>query len=598
MGDNRNTRFPENNPYNFVPGDTPIKEKAQTKSLSKFGGLSGSINCLISNEAPLMIGGKRYENTEPKKIDFFKIDGKPAIPGTSLKGMVRSVLEAVTNSCFAIFDEGRLDYRETDIASKLKAGQVTHIQNGRGSIKTMERGWIAMQDRSNTVSGKQRGAPRSFKLASVPEGTNSGDRVWIKYVKIDEYRNSRRRPVPGPFYLIADISSTKKPGYTEGIYKITGRSIGNKKRERIFFSTGRSAIYSFSKEEAEDYNDILEHQKERQKNRHFKLLKTNNLSINSLVYFMADGREAKSISRVEVPRIKYEKSRRDLLPDEYRACKDSSNLCAACRLFGFVSKDKETADEAIAGRVSFSDAIHAGGSGEMKDYQSIKVLGTPHPTSYNFYLIDPSDPKTVRNYDGSKVISERGKTDSDQKGEVEIRGRKFYYHNANSDDMGKYLHSGDSPPARLRSQVKPVLRDNIFRFKIRFRNLSKFELGMLLYCLKLEGNLRHKLGMGKPIGFGTVKIVINSMELVEDPKSQYLEFTNTSPKQEKKEINSYVEHFKAQVTELAGKPFDQLLNIQKLKIILDPLCAPDDIGYPSQGFEWYGNNRNMPLPPL
>ena len=49
---------------------------------------------------------------------------------------------------------------------------------------------------------------------------------------------------------------------------------------------------------------------------------------------------------------------------------------------------------------------------------------------------------------------------------------------------------------------------------------------MLLYCIELEGNLRHKLGMGKPIGFGTVKITVDSLKLTKEPKSHYSDFAN------------------------------------------------------------------------
>lgn len=599
----RRSAFPRNNPYNFVPGDKPIKKHQQSPKLSRFEGLSGHIECILTNETPLMVAGKRDENSEQKKLDFFKINGKLAIPGTSLKGMARSVLEAVTNACFSVFDGDRLDYRDPYFATKLKAGQVIQeAKDGQqGQIQLMERGWIAMKGKSKTVSGMQGGALHNFTLATVPSGTKSGDKVWIQYEKIDRYRNSRGRNIPGPFHLITAISSTAKSGYTEGIYKITGQSINHKrqdlkKRERIFFPASGGTIYNFSQKEVDDYNYILEQQVERwEAQGGFDLLERNPLSEGSLVYFVPEsGNQAKFISRVEVPRVRYEKSREDLLPAEYHKCTDPNDLCAACRLFGFVEENK-----GLSGRIAFTDAEHIEGEGETDDYLDLKVLGTPHPTSYNFYLIDPNNPSTVRNYDGHKIVKAgRGvRINREEKGDVKLRGRKFYYHHPNHDDLQKYCCSTGTP-AKLYSRAKPVLKGNTFQFQVHFRNLSKFELGMLLYCLELEGNLRHKLGMGKSIGFGTVKITVDSLKLTEDSKARYSNFANPPLQEEKENRASYVAGFKEQVAKLVGKTFEQLLNIQKLKQILDPSRSPSNISYPTGGFQWYMNNRNIPLPPL
>lgn len=607
MARSRGSRFPENNPYNFVPGDKPVKKHPQSPTLSRFEGLSGQIECLLTTETPLMIAGERDESSEPKKLDFFKINGKLAIPGTSLKGMVRSVLEAVTNACFSVFDEDRLDYRDPHFASKLKAGEVIQeaTDEQQGKIRLMERGWIAMQGKSKAVKGKKKGEKdfQDFTLATVPPNTTSGDKVWIKYERIDEYQASRRT-IRSTFYLITDISSTPKSGYTEGIYKITGESIKKdkygksiKKRERIFFPADSSAICSFSKEEADDYKYILYKQIELwEKERDFDFLEKEPLSKGSLVYFMPEsGNQAKFISRVEVPRLRYKKSRKDLLPAEYHKCSNPNNLCAACRLFGFVEEDK-----GLSGRIIFTDAEHKSGSGETDDYLDIKILGTPHPTSCNFYLIDPNNPSTVvRNYDGHKVVGAgRGvRINREEKGDVKLRGRKFYYHHPNCETLQKYRCKPDEPK-QLRSSVKPVLKDNTFQFKVHFRNLSGFELGMLLYCLELEGNLRHKLGMGKSIGFGTVKIEIDSLKAWEDSKAQYLHFEVSTPPEKNESKASYVEDFKNQVAQLLGKPFEQLLNIQKIRNILNPSKAPSNIGYPAGGYQWYMDNRNVPLPPL
>lgn len=584
--------FPRNNPYNFVPSDTPIKMHPQAPKLSRFDGLSGSIKCLLTNETPLMIAGERDESQRPRRLDFFKKNGLLAIPGTSLKGMIRTILETVTNACFAVFDEDRLDYRTP---RSLKAGQVIRMpQDGQpGQIRQMEKGWIAMQGKPNNILGIIGNARQNFTLARVPAGTQSGDAVWVQYKKIDRYINSRERPVPGPFYLITSMSHTARQGYTAGIYKITGQSINHKKRERIFFPVSGGTIYTFSQQEVDDYNYVLTQQLERyQSQGGFVLLERNPLKEGALVYFQPQGNQAKNISRVEIPRLRYVHSRKDRLPADYHKCTNRENLCAACRLFGFVE-----GDERLSGRIIVSDAEHVSGSGEAQNYLNLKVLGTPHPTSYNFYLIDQTNPSIVRNYDGNRIENERGRI-GNQTSSVQLRGRKFYYHHPPYNNLQRYCCNPNETSAELYSRAKPVLANNTFRFQVQFRNLSEFELGLLIYCLELEGNLKHKLGMGKSIGFGTVKITIDSLKVEENSKAKYLDFEASEPLEKQANRSNYVTTFKNQVTQLLGKPFEQLLNIQKFKKILDPTQSPSNIGYPQGGYQWYMNHRNTPLPPL
>ena len=45
-----------------------------------------------------------------------------------------------------------------------------------------------------------------------------------------------------------------------------------------------------------------------------------------------------------------------------------------------------------------------------------------------------------------------------------------------------------------------------FKAKIRFENLLNEELGAMLFALKLPEKCCHKIGMGKPLGMGSIKI--------------------------------------------------------------------------------------------
>jgi len=94
------------NPYDFVPIDwnTPPQRHAPTPH-HKFSGISGRIEGTITAETPLLI---RDPRSNDKKLQFLRNKGKPGaciIPGSSLKGMIRNLVETVGNGCFKLFDK-------------------------------------------------------------------------------------------------------------------------------------------------------------------------------------------------------------------------------------------------------------------------------------------------------------------------------------------------------------------------------------------------------------------------------------------------------------------------------------------------------------
>jgi CRISPR/Cas system CSM-associated protein Csm3 (group 7 of RAMP superfamily) len=61
----------------------------------------------------------------------------------------------------------------------------------------------------------------------------------------------------------------------------------------------------------------------------------------------------------------------------------------------------------------------------------------------------------------------------------------------------------DTVQADYRKAIQPGAR---CRFQIRFWNLEKEELARLLWCVQLEDNLAHKLGKGRHLGFGSLRL--------------------------------------------------------------------------------------------
>ena len=57
-------------------------------------------------------------------------------------------------------------------------------------------------------------------------------------------------------------------------------------------------------------------------------------------------------------------------------------------------------------------------------------------------------------------------------------------------------------------------QDTMFEFRVRFDGLSQAELELLLFAIEPSDAFHHKLGLGKPIGLGTVKVRVEAFNIV------------------------------------------------------------------------------------
>ena len=101
-------------------------------------------------------------------------------------------------------------------------------------------------------------------------------------------------------------------------------------------------------------------------------------------------------------------------------------------------------------------------------------------------------------------------------GNSQARGRKFYYHhNPNRPEQ----KTSNTQQGHQDEKVSVAKANQMFLFNVDFADLTRPELGLLLYALQLENDWHHKFGKAKPIGFGTVKIAITAISML--PPNRY-----------------------------------------------------------------------------
>lgn len=171
------------------------------------------------------------------------------------------------------------------------------------------------------------------------------------------------------------------------------------------------------------------------------------------------------------------------LPAGFEHCseKDAQGrplLCPACRLFGSLDP---RGDWAWTGKVSISDAQSEPDEYTLVNDLILDVLSTPKPEGRSQAYVQQ---------DGT------------------IQGRKFYRHRL--DDVMQRVPDQHNRRRQDRQNktVQPVGAGSVFHFTAEYTDLNAAELSLLLYGISLEEGLWHKIGMGKPLGLGSVQIEV------------------------------------------------------------------------------------------
>lgn len=173
-------------------------------------------------------------------------------------------------------------------------------------------------------------------------------------------------------------------------------------------------------------------------------------------------------------------------------------------IFGYVPEGKRTSSR--AGRVYFTDAVREPNQESVWLPEGIvtpQILGSPKPTTFQHYLVQ--DKNRRHNPDDKRQLAHYG---TPTPSETVIRGHKLYWHKQEGLATADFVEAKtpDWSSDKQHTQIKPVQPGVAFRFRVYFENLTDVELGALLWALDLPDGHHHKIGMGKPLGLGSVAI--------------------------------------------------------------------------------------------
>jgi CRISPR-associated protein (TIGR03986 family) len=263
-------------------------------------------------------------------------------------------------------------------------------------------------------------------------------------------------------------------------------------------------------------------------------------------------KDRKILSRLEVEKV-----------DSDAADQRPAALSGARLFFGFTAdegndnKDKvKGLYEQLAGRIAINAAL---ATTEVDKCAKIplKLAGSPKASAMEFYLQQPRDSKELQDdrQDNGAMRTYGDLLDENEKS-GELNGRKFYWHQPDAANI-ESLYSGDKGENASygRFLTKP---GGEFKFKVRFRALRDWELGLLLFTLAPErfgqaiknkaeipnevngSRFAHKLGYGKPRGLGSVRVQIDKCILLPDTDEK--DFIEQDPDKWNSWVNAAVEN--------------------------------------------------------
>jgi CRISPR-associated protein (TIGR03986 family) len=520
------------NPYTFVPLPNTIDRRAPLgHHRAAEGSISGRMTVTWTMQTPLLL---------PKTFTPDPGSGPITVPGSSIKGAVRSLHETLMGGCLRVVD-----------------GEFVPVYREPAVTKSPESWWLAVvesataQGRATTVRLTRSSVwmPIDSARGALGRPPNSGDTVDIADNAIPENSNSLGR---------RKIHDSSRVSRGDSWVLLVGDS-GTRQRSRGFFVAAgevgeASNLRSVPTEVWDEYEQLCqgtndmrlikqkpddEQYKGWQAERIYadvewksaKIGKrrrvTGRLWSGDVIWVGMDAHEnVEHLSMAAIWRAPGRGSVNERIPAALQPCQDADDLCVSCRLFGSADTGgaeigAEAEQHAYAGHVRFGDAVTAG----PVEPEPVRLapMGAPRAGAGQFYLrhnnLAPAQSKGE--LPAAAWGSQRDKTNLRS-----LAGRKYYWHGDPNEQK---------PPRHIarESQLKSKLVDDHFRYlvpagtvltqTITFDNVPPIELAALLLTLlpglfpellpraakdpvRRSGRHALRIGGGKPLGLGSCTV--------------------------------------------------------------------------------------------
>lgn len=531
------------NPYTFIPlpaavvrreppGHAPTADEAGTRYV-------GSFTVTWHLEAQMAV----------PTDEWGALGGTIRIPGSSVKGAVRSVHEALFGGCLRQVDldfsptyrdlpkpKGMIGWRmavvlrpgwddgplrvllcaEHDLpiptvrartllhspqlggsipqtGDLIEVGALADVRNGKGHL---------VRRRADTILGWTR----------APQNPSHYEQHAGKYLLLVTSQGARKDN-HDRHWAIAPLTEEIRTLSEDAVRKYQGRSVGAKESG----TPGAGGLI-----DVKQGRDLLARRRPQ----------AVDLVPGDVVWVQEDGVEVEDVrlSQIWRRRLGSDEAVRRRIPDATHPCADAE-LCLTCAVFGSADTHneefkprrlKEGKQNSYAGHVRFGSAALMGPVGST---EALAPLAQPNLGSGVSYLQPQQNPPDPDGPDARLTHWER------ERGWRQLRGRKFYWHSDPEDQRRELEQRTNGRPVDYRYLKRNNHADNAcsvalvlnpgqrFTQKVTFDGLDEIGLQTLLAAIEPrrvldgEGPYALHLGRGKPLGLGSVRAEISGLQV-------------------------------------------------------------------------------------
>lgn len=563
-------------PYNFVPLAEQVVQPGWGRAVSHDipfeDGISGHLEIEIEALTPIICrGSAKTDGREDAPGEFFRdARGNPAIPGTSLRGMLRSVVEIAAFARMERVNDhfhGIRDLHNNHTYGRHMAEIQRNPRTGRQEpVALVDAGWL--RKTAEDDDGNVRWTLEPCHFAKVEYDFI---RQVAKAVGRPKYDPGQRRradekyrdwvgAAPGapltdaqwdfleqPFDCRVAVLSAQGTRSKSGITRLSdyGKLVpggGQPHRGRLVF-TGQPQAYRPGEKKKKHHDFFFygtaghpievppqvrrafEHvhrdagqqwRDEPKPNDEWAFWKTRLDEGGRVpVFFLRnpDG-TLRAFGLAMMFRLAYDQSTRDVVRNAQPDRRDPRNPApdlAEC-IFGYVH-DNRREGGLVAGvdQGALRGRISVGQarlvSAERPAPEVRAVLGVPKPTFYPAYVVQGGEP-------GGQPPNGKPTRWSTYMSDAEApRARGWKRYLARNQAVTRPPLPAKSNE-RVTSRLRPLQAGSRFRARIRVHNLRPIELGALLWALDFGGapGALHTLGQGRPFGYGMVRLTIDPAE--------------------------------------------------------------------------------------
>lgn len=524
-----------NAPYNFVPlSDTVVIPEWGDKvshDLPFKDGISGELELLITAQTDILVGGRQAGN----RVHFFQTEGgngRYAIPGSSLRGMFRNVMEIATFSRMNAVDEKSYGLRDISKAGNVYQSRVSGDQVKTGFLRMVDQnikiipcemarldhrdleGWLNQRkpifnSRKPSAGGHKRVRDKYLHWKKIAtDFTEADGRISCSIATVGEgvMQEKRANNLGSGDKLVIPVFTGQISDCTQG--KTEKDRAKKKHKDFVFYDAKTSDAIDVHDYDRNAWKDFLfiHHDAEDKTDTDMSwpnYWRSEFRAGRDVPVFYLQSAPAEKMGRLQIglaylPKLAGDFSTYDMIRHTSEKHLEDNGFDFTSLVFGRVGNEP---DDALKGRVFFEPAVLEGGQ-QPEANPPATILNGAKPSYFPNYLKQPTELSGTR-LNAGKEYATYIRTDDNQA--PELRGWKRY--------PARSEYRPDAPPpghnnSNVTTHLHVLPAQSVFKSRIVFHNLKPEELGALLWSVQLEGH-RHSLGMGKSFGAGQVTTAIN-----------------------------------------------------------------------------------------